>query len=343
MLADYQQQRSHFDTTAAPSNMSSYASQGQAGPQFNNPWGAATSGASYSAMQQGYDPISKRPQTTMTMPYSSLPATAPSLSAAYSHPEMLHSTSQPYEAQYSSSVTAPSQYATTSYGGLSYGQSLAQQQEQQAHRPLASTSHLPQPTSAYSDALDGARGMVAMSQNDITPRNIYGRDRTAEQGYGFPAAHSSHSSISSASGYNGYYGSMDSSATDYSSASESMDGLNSRTLPRPNGLLAHAMPPAPQSMMGSFNSKVSSSSQKKHKCKICDKRFTRPSSLQTHMYSHTGEKPFACEVPGCGRQFSVVSNLRRHKKVHKGDRHGSHEASSHGSPEGSWATASNHE
>ena len=203
---------------------------------------------------------------------------------------MLQSTSQPYEAQYSSSVTAPSQYATTSYGGLSYGQSLAQQQEQQAHRPLANSSHLPQPTSAFNDALDGARGMVAMSQNDITPRNIYGRDRTAEQGYGFPTQHSAHSSISSASGYNGYYGSMDSSATDYSSASESMDGLNSRTLPRPNGLLAHTLPPAPQSMMGSFNSKVSSSSQKKHKCKICDKRFTRPSSLQTHMYSHTGEK-----------------------------------------------------
>ena len=52
---------------------------------------------------------------------------------------------------------------------------------------------------------------------------------------------------------------------------------------------------------------------------------------------------FACEVAGCGRQFSVVSNLRRHKKVHKGDRHDSHEVSSHGSPEGSWATASNHE
>jgi uncharacterized Zn-finger protein len=49
-------------------------------------------------------------------------------------------------------------------------------------------------------------------------------------------------------------------------------------------------PPAPQSMMGSFSSKVSSSTQKKHKCKVCDKRFTRPSSLQTHMYSHTGEK-----------------------------------------------------
>ncbi len=51
-----------------------------------------------------------------------------------------------------------------------------------------------------------------------------------------------------------------------------------------------SQPPAPQSMMSSFSSKMVSGTQKKHKCKVCDKRFTRPSSLQTHMYSHTGEK-----------------------------------------------------
>ncbi len=77
-------------------------------------------------------------------------------------------------------------------------------------------------------------------------------------------------------------------------------------------------------MMGQFNSKVSSSTQKKHKCKICDKRFTRLSSLQTHMYSHTGEKPYACETEGCVRHFFVVSNLRRHRKVHKIDRASDH-------------------
>lgn len=180
---------------------------------------------------------------------------------------------------------------------------------------------------SFSDALDASRGMVSLSQADITPRNIYGTNgssRSSTDSYGFPSTHSAHSSISSAS-YNpsNYYGG-EGSVTDYSSASESVDLTNSRTLPRPSALMGANIPPAPQSMMGQFSSKVSSSSQKKHKCKICDKRFTRPSSLQTHMYSHTGEKPFACEEPGCGRHFSVVSNLRRHRKVHKGDGHQDH-------------------
>lgn len=173
---------------------------------------------------------------------------------------------------------------------------------------------------SFADALDAGHGMLAMSQE--TPRAIYPpRARGSADSYGFPSTHSTSSSISSASNYGSgsyYGGSMDSSVSDYSTAGSDIESVTSRTLPRPTNLMTQP-PPAPQSMMGQFSSKVSSSTQKKHKCKVCDKRFTRPSSLQTHMYSHTGEKPFSCEVEGCGRHFSVVSNLRRHRKVHKND------------------------
>ncbi|CAB4389848.1 unnamed protein product [Rhizophagus irregularis] len=73
--------------------------------------------------------------------------------------------------------------------------------------------------------------------------------------------------------------------------------------------------PTLQAMMTTFSLKTVSSTQR-YKCNICQKMFTRPSSLQTHMYSHTGEKPFKCPIEGCGRHFSVVSNLRRHQKIH---------------------------
>lgn len=213
------------------------------------------------------------------------------------------------------------------------------------------SSQAPAPTPTFGDALDASRGMVALSQ-DLTPRNVYGPRgaRGSADSYGFPSTHSSASSISSGGNYPYYsasVGSVDSSVTDYSSTTS--ESYESRTLPRPTSLLAGSAPPGPQSMMSQFSSKMPSNTQKKHKCKVCDKRFTRPSSLQTHMYSHTGEKrkffprmkndicvvirfnricanlwfaAFACDVEGCGRHFSVVSNLRRHKKVHKGEKEG---------------------
>lgn len=161
--------------------------------------------------------------------------------------------------------------------------------------PSQAVPSQPQPASTYGDALDASRGMVALSQDLATPRNMYGSQsaRGPREAYGFPATHSSASSISSAGNYPYYSASVvsvDSSVTDYSSTtSESYDGMPSRTLPRPSNLI-HGSMSGPQSMMSQFSSKVPSNTQKKHKCKVCDKRFTRPSSLQTHMYSHTGEK-----------------------------------------------------
>lgn len=61
---------------------------------------------------------------------------------------------------------------------------------------------------------------------------------------------------------------------------------------------------------------------KSYPCPHCAKIFSRPSALKTHTYTHTAEKPFQCLSPGCGRRFSVVSNLRRHFKIHQRPAHG---------------------
>ncbi|EPQ59846.1 hypothetical protein GLOTRDRAFT_126140 [Gloeophyllum trabeum ATCC 11539] len=55
---------------------------------------------------------------------------------------------------------------------------------------------------------------------------------------------------------------------------------------------------------------------RKHTCRICLKRFNRPSSLKIHETTHTGVKPFKCHWEGCGRLFNVNSNMRRHFRNH---------------------------
>ena len=51
-------------------------------------------------------------------------------------------------------------------------------------------------------------------------------------------------------------------------------------------------------------------------CLLCNKSFPSKYKLKSHMYSHTGERPFACEV--CGKGFSRGPNLKTHMRVHTG-------------------------
>lgn len=331
----------------------SYDTMRYSAPHFTNPWvsAAAPSGQMYttslappvsSAGVSGYESVShnitSRPSNASLPSYAQLPvSTGASMGSGTStlhnslyapEPNLLHPR-QSMAGAYSTSpntthfapTSTPHQYSTDYKTSPSfYSQQLPHDQSRRSSFPINATQDH---RGSFNDTLDASRGMVAMSQDLTTPRNIYGshthRDGSADS-YGFPSNHSTASSISSTNTYPSYYSSsIADSATDYSSAGESMEPIANRTLPPPSAMVGAHLPPAPQSMMGQFSSKVTTSSQKKHKCKICDKRFTRPSSLQTHMYSHTGEKPFACEIDGCGRHFSVVSNLRRHRKVHKGE------------------------
>jgi len=117
------------------------------------------------------------------------------------------------------------------------------------------------------------------------------RPRQDSTNSAYQSSHSASSSVSSTHSFPYYHGgSIDSSATDYSDGTgypQERAGIIRSS--RPNGYLNNGAT-VPNQMMTTFSSKITSSTQKKHKCKVCDKRFTRPSSLQTHTYSHTGEK-----------------------------------------------------
>lgn len=52
--------------------------------------------------------------------------------------------------------------------------------------------------------------------------------------------------------------------------------------------------------------------KKTFSCDVCDKIFTRNSSLQTHMNIHLNRKPYQCSI--CKFRFNANPNLIRHKK-----------------------------
>ncbi len=55
-----------------------------------------------------------------------------------------------------------------------------------------------------------------------------------------------------------------------------------------------------------------SESRNRYRCLECGKGFITPSKLQRHTYSHTGQRPFHCDV--CGKSFSQSANLKTHIK-----------------------------
>lgn len=58
--------------------------------------------------------------------------------------------------------------------------------------------------------------------------------------------------------------------------------------------------------------------KKKYVCSYCNKSVGCLSHLQTHILTHTGEKPHECET--CGRKFSVKTTLTRHIRTHTGEK-----------------------
>ena len=53
---------------------------------------------------------------------------------------------------------------------------------------------------------------------------------------------------------------------------------------------------------------------KGHSCELCPRTCGSRQDLVRHMRTHTGEKPYKCEI--CGKAFSRKGNMIVHKLIH---------------------------
>ncbi|XP_018518459.1 zinc finger protein 79 isoform X2 [Lates calcarifer] len=60
------------------------------------------------------------------------------------------------------------------------------------------------------------------------------------------------------------------------------------------------------------------SAEKVHSCSYCGKRFGRADLLKSHKRTHTGERPYSCNT--CSKTYAHPSQLRIHKRIHTGEK-----------------------
>jgi hypothetical protein len=58
--------------------------------------------------------------------------------------------------------------------------------------------------------------------------------------------------------------------------------------------------------------------EKPFACEVCGVRFTRNDKLKIHMRKHTGERPYSCSH--CPARFLHSYDLKNHMHLHTGDR-----------------------
>ncbi|XP_073704255.1 uncharacterized protein sall2 [Garra rufa] len=137
-----------------------------------------------------------------------------------------------------------------------------------------------------------------------------------------PASFTSHSSASTSSSMStaaasNYPLTLSLGLPSQKSSTAGAGGHSGVTFPN-QSIPAAAVPSAPSQdskLSAQGGATVLSSGRLQHACRFCRKLFSSDSSLQIHLRSHTGERPYQCPV--CFSRFTTRGNLKVHFLRHR--------------------------
>lgn len=79
-------------------------------------------------------------------------------------------------------------------------------------------------------------------------------------------------------------------------------------------------PDSPKPKRGRPRKNASGQKRRDFKCDQCHRSYFTRAHLLNHMISHSDERPYACEVPNCGKRFKRIYSLNSHVKLHNEER-----------------------
>ncbi|XP_069549404.1 transcription factor HIVEP3 isoform X2 [Brachyistius frenatus] len=99
-----------------------------------------------------------------------------------------------------------------------------------------------------------------------------------------------------------------------SSSTTSLPSTSSTRAEHGHGVPSHSSQEGPEGVSSPRKGEKKPQKPGKYVCTFCGRPCAKPSVLQKHIRSHTGERPYPCAP--CGFSFKTKSNLYKHRKSH---------------------------